>query len=288
MADRCCAVAEAYGAMLYCNTFTASEVRLVTESQAFAERLPLLMRKAFGIAFDRMPEAAGAGGKQIFSITDPEKLGKILSAYGYDEAVLAHRINLGILERPCCRTAFIRGAFLAGGSVTDPEKRYHLELVTGHFNVSRGTYAMLLDMQFQPKDTVRKGNYVTYFKQSGAIEDFLTTVGAPVAAMDVMNAKVEKDIRNAVQRRVNCDTANVEKAVEAAQEQLAAIRRIEQSVGLDSLPEKLHEAALLRIVSPEASLSELAQLADPPVSKSCISHRLKKLTDMAKRQGGPR
>ena len=171
---------------------------------------------------------------------------------------------------------------MSGGSVTNPDKRYHLELVTNRFSVSRGTYSMLFEMGFVPKDTDRKGNYIIYFKHSGAIEDFLTTIGAPVAAMEIMNAKVMKDMRNAVQRQVNCDTANVSKSVEAAQEQLEAIRRIERIYGLESLPEKLHEAALLRIVNPEASLSELAMLADPPISKSAISHRLRKLIDIAK------
>ena len=175
----------------------------------------------------------------------------------------------------------MRGAFLAGGSITDPAKSYHLELVTAHYNVSRETYSILLELGFTPKDAARGGNYITYFKQSEAIEDFFTLIGAPIAAMDIMSAKVEKDMRNAVNRRVNCDSANADKTVSAAQEQLEAIKRLERRAAFDELPEKLRETALLRIANPEASLADLAMLAIPPVSKSCISHRLRKLMELA-------
>ena len=278
----CCAVAEAYGILLYCNTFSASEVRVVTESRELSRRLGLLFKKAFNLEFDKVQGLESDGGKVNFFITSPEKRNMIADALGIEgERTVAHRINFGLLEEECCRTAFVRGAFLAGGSVTDPEKRYHLELATSHFHVSRGMSVLLLDMGFSPKDVIRKGNYVTYFKQSDAIEDFLTKMGAPVSAMQVMNAKVEKDMRNAVQRQVNCDTANVEKAVEAAQGQISAIRKLERDVGLESLPDKLQETALLRIFNPEASLAELASLSNPPVSKSCINYRLKKLVQLA-------
>ena len=171
----------------------------------------------------------------------------------------------------------MRGAFLAGGSVTDPEKRYHLELATTHYSVSREAYSVLLEMGFSPKEAERKGNRLLYFKKSEHIEDFLTTIGAPISAMDVMSAKIEKDMKNSINRKVNCDSANADKVVAAAAEQMEAIRRIDRLYGLDSLPEKLQEAALLRFANPEASLADLAQLSYPPVSKSCLSHRLKKL-----------
>ena len=171
----------------------------------------------------------------------------------------------------------MRGAFLAGGSVTDPEKRYHLELATTHYSVSREAYSVLLEMGFSPKEAERKGNRLLYFKKSEHIEDFLTTIGAPISAMDVMSAKIEKDMKNSINRKVNCDSANADKVVAAAAEQMEAIRRIDRLYGLDSLPEKLQEAALLRFANPEASLADLALLSYPPVSKSCLSHRLKKL-----------
>ncbi len=277
---QCCILAEAYGILLYCNMFTADEIRIVTTSELFTERLPKLFRKAFGLAFDAVP-SANIRGKQTFSITNKEAIRQIFSIYGYEaRGILAHHINLGVLEDNCCKAAFLRGAFLAGGSITDPTKSYHLELVTDHYNVSRETFSILLELGFSPKDATRAGNYIIYFKQSEAIEDFFTLLGAPLSAMDIMSAKVEKDMRNAVNRRVNCDSANADKIVSAAQEQLESIRRIEHTTGLEELPEKLREAALLRIANPEASLTDLAALAMPPVSKSCISHRLRKLTEL--------
>lgn len=278
---RCCALAEAYGVLLYCNLFSPGEIRIVTGNPDFSARLPKLFKKAFGLNFDPKPSVEHKG-KDSLSITDPQTIDKVFSAYGYEaETILAHHINLGVLEENCCRAAFLRGAFLAGGSISDPEKSYHLELVTPHYNVSRECFSILLELGFSPKDTSRSGNHIIYFKQSDAIEDFLTRLGAPIAAMDIMSAKVEKDMRNTINRRVNCDSANADKIVSAAQEQLDAIRRIERTVGLDQLPDKLRETALLRIANPEASLADLAQLASPPVSKSCVSHRIKKLMDMA-------
>ncbi len=278
---KCCAVAESYGALLYCNTFSARLIRIVTESASFAERLPKLLRRAFGLEFDELPD--NPGGKQTFVITDRTKIDTIFAAFGYAaESSLALHVNLGVLEESCCRAAFLRGAFLAGGSVTDPEKRYHLELTTTHQTAGRETYALLRDIGFQPKDTMRGGSIVLYFKQSEAIEDFLTKLGAPVCAMQIMEAKVEKDLRNAVNRRVNCETANLTKVVDAAQDQLTAIRRL----NLDELPPKLKQTALLRLENPECTLTELAGMLDPPITKSAINHRMRKLIALSGQTGG--
>ncbi len=273
----CCAAAEAYGVLLYANTFSASEIKIITASEEFAQHLPRLFRKAFGLSFDVLPPENNKG-KYILIINDSKKIEAIFDKYGYDaKSTLAHHINLGVLEEDCCRAAFIRGAFLAGGSMTDPEKRYHLELVTDHMNVSRETYSILLEMGFEPHDTTRAGHYITYFKQSEAIEDFFTTIGAAGAAMDIMQAKIEKDMRNSINRKVNCDSANADKIVSAAAAQLERIRALDREVGLDNLPLDLQEIAWLRVANPEASLSDLAMLSDPPVSKSCVNHRLRKL-----------
>ena len=177
--------------------------------------------------------------------------------------------------------AFFRGAFLAGGSVTDPKKGYHLELTTSHQNVSREMLALMREMDFSPKLASRKGNSVIYFKQSEYIEDFLTAIGAPVSAMDVMTAKLEKDLRGSVNRRVNCDAANLDKVVEAAQGQLEAIRQLQQTGRLETLPEKLQLTAQLRMDHPEDTLAQLAQLCDPPITKSALNHRLRKLVELA-------
>ena len=283
----CCARAEAHGILLFCNTFQKNLIRIVTESRAFARRLPKLFHKAFGLSFDRLPEDSEGTGKLVFEITDSAKLETIVNVSGFSmEQNLSLHINFGLLEEDCCRTAFLRGVFLAGGSVTDPAKRYHMEFVTSHYKVSRELEALLMDMGFQSRATTRSGNFITYFKQSEHIEDLLTLLGAPVAAIDIMSAKVEKNLRNEMNRRVNCDTANVGKAVDAAQEQLAAIRCLREEERLEQLPQKLQETALMREKHPEMTLVQLAETFEPPLTKSCLNHRLRKLVELGKVSSG--
>lgn len=284
---KCCAVAECYGVLLFCNSWTSSEVRIVTESDAFARRLPLLFRKAFHMDFDKRPSRTEAG-KRVFVIEQSAKLAILEQCYGYELGQTVSRtLNFPIVEEDCCRLAFCRGAFLAGGAVTDPEKDYHLEWTTTHRAVSRAFPVVLREMGFQAKQTTRKGNYVTYVKHSETLEELLTAMGAGVSAMEVMNAKLEKDIRNGVNRRVNCDAANLDKAVRASQEQLIAIARLEEQGALSSLPDKLRQIASLRRQFPELTLSELAAQCDPPVSKSCLNHRLRKLMALANEADAP-
>ena len=279
LSRRCCAQAEAYGVLLCCNTFSPGEARVVTENEAFAQRLPVLIKKAFKLSFDRLP--AGES-KQVFVIDDPAKLAVLYQTFGTDPKALALHLNFAAVEEDCCRAAFLRGAFLAGGSVTDPRKGYHLELTTSHHSVSREVLALMRELDQEPKSAQRKGNAVIYFKQSEKIEDFLTCVGAPLAAMEVMNAKLERDLRGKVNRRVNCDAANLDKAVEAAMSQVEAIRRLEGDGTLITLPDKLREAAALRLAHPEDTLAQLAQRCDPPITKSALNHRLRKLVELGK------
>ena len=175
---QCCARAEAYGVLLFCNTFTAAEVRIITENPEFAARLPRLFQRAFSLKFDSLPD--GTRDKLIFRITQRHKLARIVDLLGFSpEQNLALHINFGLLEEECCRASFLRGAFLAGGSVTDPLKRYHLELATPHLQAGREVEALLRDMGYEPKNVQRQGNGVTYFKQSDHIEELLTRIGAP-------------------------------------------------------------------------------------------------------------
>ena len=277
-----CAVAEGYGVLLYCNTFSSTEIRIITESRDFAARLPRLFKKAFGITFDQEP-AAQDRGKLQFAISSEDKIAKIFETLQMDlKASLTLHVNFGMLEEEAECMAYLRGAFLAGGSVTDPAKRYHLEMTTSHYKVSRETCALLIECGFSPKELSRGGNNILYFKQSDYIEDFLTAIGAQVSAMGVMEAKVEKDLRNGVNRRVNCETANLTKVVDASMGQMAAIRALEEAGELDKLPGKLRETALLRRENPEATLQELAAMLNPPITKSAINHRMRKLLELAR------
>ena len=281
---KCCALAESYGVLLYCNTFSAQEIRIITASPEFAARLPRLFHRAFNVKFDRLPTEEAPGSKLIFQITDPEKLRRIMDTLGYDprQSLVLH-VNFAMLEEDCCRMSFLRGAFLAGGSVTDPEKRYHLELSTSHVQASREVSALLQEMGFLPRSVMRGGSAVIYFKQSEHIEDLLTTLGAPVAATEIMTAKVDKEIRNGANRAMNCDMANVNKTLDAVAAQQEAIEKLEKAGQLDKLPEKIQETARLRMQNPELPLAQLAALFEPPISKSYLNHRIRKIMEEARK-----
>ncbi len=281
-AKHCCALAECFGILLFCNSFRADGIRIITESREFGAVLPKLFKKAFGVSFDLMPEE-NTTGKLNFQITNPDKIRRIMASYGFDaKDTLSLHINLAVVEDDCCKAAFLKGAFLAGGSVTDPAKGYHIELTTTHHSVARECNSLMQEvLGFQPKAATRGGGHVLYLKQSDLISDCLTYLGAPVAAMGIMEAKLEKELNNKVNRRCNCDDANTSKVVEAAQEQLSAIRILQEKGLYQSLPVKLQQAAAARTENPEASLTELATMMQPPISKPAMNHRLQKLVQMA-------
>ncbi len=279
----CCAVSQCFGILLFCNSFQSDGIRIITESREFAYILPKLFKKAFDLNFDTYPSLE-APGKLTFQIWDGEKIESIMNAFGFDARdVMALHVNMPVVEEECCKAAFLRGAFLAGGSVTDPGKGYHMELTTTHRAVARETDTLLREtMEFVPKMAERGGGQVLYVKQSEQISDLLTYLGAPVAAMGIMEARLEKELNNKVNRRCNCDDANTSKVVEAAQEQLHAIRKLKEAGVFESLPGKMKDAANAREENPSASLSELAAMMDPPITKPAMNNRMKKLMALAK------
>lgn len=279
----CCALAECFGILLFCNSFSRDGIKIITESREFAHGLPRLFKQAFDISFDTFPSME-APGKLVFQIYDSEKIHAIMDAFGFTpKDTLALHVNLPVLEEECCKAAFLKGAFLAGGSVTDPAKGYHMEVTTTHAAVAREVYVLIHEViGFETKVAGRAGAQVLYLKQSELISDFLTYLGAPVASMGIMEARLEKELNNKVNRRCNCDDANTSKVVEAAQEQLVAIRTLRHAGVLDKIPGKLKEAALAREENPEASLSELAALMEPPITKPAMNNRMKKLMQYAK------
>ena len=279
----CCALAECFGILLFCNSFHSGGIKIITESRDFAYILPKLFKKAFDLDFDSYPSLA-APGKLVFQIWEEEKIAQIMDAFGFDsQDTLALHVNFPVVEDDCCKASFLRGAFLAGGSVTDPEKGYHMELTTTHQSVARETDILIREvMTFPPKTAKRGGGQVLYIKQSEQISDFLTYLNAPVAAMGIMEARLEKELNNKVNRRCNCDDANTSKVVEAAQEQLAAIRVLKELGLTETLPGKLKQAADARENNPSASLSELAAMMEPPITKPAMNNRMKKLVQLAK------
>jgi len=279
----CCTLAECFGILLFCNSFHADGIKIITESRDFAYILPKLFKKAFKVTFDSYPSME-APGKLVFQIWDEEKIAVIMESFGFDaEDTISLHVNFPVVEHDGCKTAFLRGAFLAGGSVTDPGKGYHMELATTHISVARETDVIIREvMPFFPKTAQRGGGQVLYIKQSEQISDFLAYLGAHVAAMGIMEARLEKELNNKVNRRCNCDDANTSKVVEAAQEQLAAIRVIREADMLEKLPAKLKQAADARENNPSASLTELAGMMEPPITKPAMNNRMKKLVQLAK------
>ena len=248
---------------------------------------PVRLLRAGGVLrnFDT-PAGEGKTGKLVFQIQDPGKIAAIMGAFGFDlDETFSLHVNLPVVENDCCKTAFLRGAFLAGGSVTDPGKGYHLELATTHHSVAKECYILIHEtLGFPPKLASRSGARVIYLKQSEQIADFLTFLGASVASMGIIEARLEHELNNQVNRRCNCDDANITKVVEASQEQLTAIRALRERNQFDQLPEKLKQAARVREENPEASLTELAGLVEPKISKPAMSHRLKRLVELAREE----
>lgn len=273
-----CLQAEGLGVLLYCSNFSYTSIRINTPSDAFAQRLPLLFEKAFGVTLSPLTVATQ---KKSFVLEDKKSLAKLYHQLEYAPEAVSCHIQFGLLEESCCRLAFCRGAFLAGGSVTNPEKQYHLELVTCHSAVNRELPALLHENQFSPKTSQRKGHFISYFKQSIHIQQFMSSIGAPLSAEKVADAKKQKLITRSVNRQVNCDSANLEKSIDAAQSQIKSIRFLESQQLLEDLPEKLQETAKLRLENPHCTLTELADFFSPPLSKSALNHRLRKLVALA-------
>ena len=281
MQRTCCTRAEAYGALLHASVFSHKEIRLSTENAAVARRLQALLQRAFFVVC----EPQRVGRKLQLAVTGTEAVGRIFDALGYDrKSHITYHLNRNVLEEDCCIAAFVRGAFLMAGTVAGPEKKSHLELKTTHQSLAGEETSLLLDLGLAPKQMRRGSAHILYFKDGASVEDFLTRIGAPHAAMELMEAKVEKNIRNTINRQVNCETANLVKAADASARQIAAVRAVLGTRGEEGFPENLRETVRLRLEYPTDSLAELAQRFDPPLSKPGLSHRLRKITELASKE----
>lgn len=277
----CCTRAEAYGALLHASAFSHKEIRLNTENAAVARRLQALLQRAFFVVCE--PQCVGQ--KHQLIITEAEQIGRIFDALGYDrKSHITYHLNRNVLEEDCCIASFLRGAFLMAGTVAGPDKKSHLELKTARQSLAGEETSLLLDLGLSPKQMRRGSAHILYFKDGTSVEDFLTRIGAPRAAMELMEAKVEKNIRNTINRQVNCETANLVKAADASARQIAAIRAVLDAHGEKGFPENLRETVRLRLEYPTDSLAELAQRFDPPISKPGLSHRLKKIIELASKE----
>ena len=222
----------------------------------------------------------------VISLKDSEEVKKILQAVKWQdekgEDIRSEELVQRLLvQKGCCRRAFIRGAFLSAGSMSDPEKSYHFEIVCTSEEKAKQLMEIINSFNIDAKIVQRKRNFVVYVKEGSQIVDMLNIMEAHVALMNLENVRILKEMRNSVNRQVNCETANINKTVNAAVKQVQDINYIQEMVGLESLPENLQEIARVRMQYPGAALKELGTFLEPPVGKSGVNHRLRKLCEIA-------
>lgn len=282
----CCRKAECYGMFLFARNFALDAVGLTTENGGAARRAAQLAAETTGCvaAVSSSMSRRREGG--IYTVTvegESERL-LLLRYFGYHGREISLRVNRANLENECCYASFLRGAFLSCGTVTDPQKDYHLEFIVPHKNLAKDLVKVLEDVEAldaQPNIVNRKGSYVVYNKGSEQIADFLAYIGAPNAALELMQVKMFKEVRNNVNRKMNFESANLDKTASAAAKQMIAIQKIAEKMGLDALPDDLRELAQVRLDNPEMSLRELGAALSEPISRSGVNHRLNRLLEMA-------
>ncbi|MDR3051496.1 MAG: DNA-binding protein WhiA [Oscillospiraceae bacterium] len=290
----CCMLAELVAVMGASGTVSLlgggrMGVYVETEHAPTARRLLLLLRAAFGVQPAlRATRRVQLGGRNSYrlSLAGDEAM-RVLTACGVlhrdaeGRFFIRPNIPKQALAKKCCRKAFLRGAFMAGGSISNPEKEYHLEFVLADERFASLLCGVLMKFRLHVKKVRRKGAIVVYLKEAEHIVTLLNLLGAYGAQCDLENIRIHKDIRNNVNRVVNCDSANLGKTIDAAGRQVMAIERIARQMGLARLPEPLREIAQARLEHQEASLQELGALLQPPVGKSGVNHRLRRLVAIA-------
>lgn len=287
----CCANAECYGLFLFAKSFHGKSIVLTTEN-GFTARLAaqLAAQTAGVIAEVRSPMTRRGEKKGMFGVTiqDDFQRAQLLSYFGHDEREIGLRMNRANLEEECCQRAFLRGAFLSCGTVVDPQKSYRIEFYVPFLNLAKDLSALLRDLyelQLCPSMTQRQGGFAVLIKSGGQVRDLLVYLGAKQAAMELIQTRMFKEVRNQVNRKTNFETANLDKTALASARQLLAIQKIEETITIDGLPAELRELARLRIKFPELSLRELGERLAAPMSRSGINHRLRRLVEIGEKAG---
>lgn len=274
--NTCCEKAMLYGMCIFAKSFSPNAIGIQTENENIAKRYKKLLYKYCNV---RSAVKASATGKSFtILVTEKSDCEKVLRAFGHDGKG-SLKINFSNFDCESCAGAFLAGAFLSCGTVSDPKKDYHLEYAVTYHNLSKSLVTLFSENDISPKTMVRKGSNVVYFKDSQSIEDCLYIMGASSSMFEMMNIEIVKDFRNKANRTANCETANIEKTVKASYDHLAAIEKIREKKGLDYLKQDLKDIALLRMDNPEASLSDLAKLCG--MSRSGVNHRLKRIVEIA-------
>lgn len=299
---RHCQIAELAAILGLCSSIIINSrneyrVKVHTENKAVARKVFTLIKKTFNIESDisirrniqKQSVSYSVVVKQHQDALRVLQAVKLIDEHldGFEEVRIVNPI---VVQQTCCKRAFIRGAFLAAGSMSDPKKAYHFEIVCAAEPMAEQIRELMSSFSMDAKIVQRKKSYVVYLKEGSQIVDILNIMEAHVSLMELENVRILKEMRNTVNRKVNCETANLNKTVSAAVKQLEDITYLRDTIGLEKLSEGLEEVALARLSHPDASLKELGALLSPPVGKSGVNHRLRKLGDLAekvrKEQGG--
>ncbi len=277
---RHCAIAEICAVFNHCGSFDGENLFITTENILVAER-------AYKILKSLSSATPGINVKKLSKITnhynifinDTNSSKKILKSAG----LLTKKTNIDplVLKSDCCKRAYIRDSFLCSGSVSNPEKGYHLEIMHPDSDYLTKLSKVINSFDLSSKVTKRKSHFILYIKEGEQIVDMLNIMGAHASLMEMENSRILKDLKNNVTRTVNCETANIEKVATAAAKQLEDINFLTAKIGLSALPENLQEIAMLRMKYPEASLKEIGEKMSEPIGKSGVNHRLRKISNIA-------
>ena len=286
---RHCRIAEIAALLSACGKMTAAGIlRFQTENDAVVRKYFTLLQKTFNIDTEiaiRESRQMKKGNVYYVEITDPGQVETVLQgtklSVNEGDGETLYTENALLTQQSCCKRAFIRGAFLASGSISDPEKGYHFEIVTQDERKATHLQEIICSFQIDAKIVLRKKSYVVYVKEGAQIVDMLAIMEANVALMNLENIRIVREMRNDVNRKVNCEAANINKTVSASVKQMEDIRYLETRQVLDHLPPNLVQIARLRLENQDASLKELGEMLVPPVGKSGVNHRLRKLSRLA-------
>lgn len=273
----CCSHALYYGFLLFSH-FSNLNLSITTENKNVYDFYKWILNNYIGVdVVDTDPDSK----KMTAYIKSVDEKKKVFEKFGHELNESQLRINRANLENECCIGSFLRGAFLSCGNISNPNTGYHLEFVVPYKRLSNDLMKVLDDLGLEPKYVLRKGYHIVYFRDSECIEDLLAYIGAMDASLYLMNIKIEKDIKNKVNRKLNFEMSNLDKVLSASNSQIEAIRYIISEGGLNLLPENLREIAQIRLDNPEASLNEIGDLLSVKISKSGVKHKLDKITEFA-------
>lgn len=292
--DKCCSMAELSALVRMNGTIQISglkniNLKFTTENAAIARRIFSLLKTIYKIDIEvmvRRNKQLKKNNNYLIVINNKDISKKALRDVGFitDKNNVFHpnyKIPRELIKNRCCKRAYIRGAFLGGGSISNPEKTYHLEFVTSNEEHSEDLCNLINSFGLNSKIVLRKENYVVYIKESEQIVDLLNIIGAHQSLLKLEDIRVLKNVRNNINRLVNCETANLSKTIDASMRQVGNINKIKNTIGLEKLPTSLREIAELRLEYQDASLKELGNMLNPPVSKSGVNHRFRKIEKIA-------